>query len=154
MIIRQAFHPARSAPAAGCIAATLLLATNVAYAQTDTTAPAAIDAYRLVVTFDTPYIITLAAPPGSVESLARVRILNHRTAALSHIYAAADGSFRTQLAAQRGDGLTLTVLDAAGNSSTPIEVYAGSFRIKNPLQDGQHLARGPGAYPYPYDRWP
>ncbi len=93
----------------------------------DTVPPEAVAAAQLTVGEPVAGQVTLAGGVGSVEGGARVTITNLRTGAAVQVLAAGDGTFTATVAAQAGDQLVLTAVDAAGNASPPttVEVPSG-----------------------------
>lgn len=59
---------------------------------------------------------------GSVEAHATVEVTNTRTGDTVTVTADAEGRFRAEIAARRGDKLRIKVIDRAGNESEPAEI--------------------------------
>src|SRR5262249_31523696 len=95
----------------------------------DTLPPPPIDQGRLTVGPVTNGQVTLTGAPGSVEGGARVTLRNTRTGQQVTVVATTAGAFTATLAAQPGDGVTLTVTDTAGKPpAAPPRPVGGSSR--------------------------
>ena len=103
----------------------------------DNTPPTPADLSKITVSGITNGQVTVTGAAGSVESRAQVKITNTRTSQLVTVTAGADGSFSVQVAAQAGDTLSITMRDAAENTSparTVQVVAAVQVAITSPVQ--------------------
>jgi RHS repeat-associated protein len=91
----------------------------------DTVPPDPVNQVILTVEPVTNGQVTVTGEAGSVEPNARVRLTNTRTSQTVTVTATAGGGFTATLLAQSGDLLSIAVIDAAGNTSTPTTATAG-----------------------------
>ncbi|HEX7048413.1 MAG TPA: RHS repeat-associated core domain-containing protein [Gammaproteobacteria bacterium] len=111
----------------------------------DLTSPSAPPAASIDVQFENGFA-HISAAAGSVEPGTRITITNLRTSESVTVSAGLDGSFSASLAGAEGDTFEITVSDAAGNVSEPIERETGSVlppdpaTIAPPIPSNEHVS--------------
>ena len=98
----------------------------------DTVSPVAVDSALVEVGEVIDGHVGVGGQPGSVEPTTSVAITNTRTGQTVTIQSQSDGSFTATIAAQAGDVLAVTVVDAAGNTAPTSQMPVGSGLPQDP----------------------
>ncbi|MDD3519346.1 MAG: Ig-like domain-containing protein, partial [Chromatiales bacterium] len=93
--------------------------------ELDTVPPEPVRAELLTFAANDDGTTTISGAAGSVEAGASVIVTNLRTGTSVSVKANAEGAFTIRIETLSGDGLLITVRDAAGNDSLPVDFGAG-----------------------------
>jgi hypothetical protein len=104
--------------------------------ETDTTSPAQINLNAFAIDLGTPGQLTVSGLIGSVEANATIEIDNVTKGEVNSVSADANGAFGLIINGDVGDILIITVKDAAGNASEPVQYIIGAIQIINPVANG------------------